>query len=98
MPSPDALVADLGAIANDWRGLAITWHLLFAGLFLALIAGWRPRARLLGRLLVAPLLSVSVVAWLSGNPFNGTMFALLAAALLSILRKAKKSTEEGLCL
>jgi len=42
MPSPDALVADLGAIANDWRGLAITWHLLFAGLFLALIAGWRP--------------------------------------------------------
>jgi hypothetical protein len=82
MPSPDALVADLGAIANDWRGLAITWHLLFAGLFLALIAGWRPRARLLGRLLVAPLLSVSVVAWLSGNPFNGTMFAGLAASLI----------------
>ena len=82
MPSPDALVAELGAIANDWRWLAITWHVLFAGLFLALIAGWRPRARLLGRLLVAPLLSVSVVAWLSGNPFNGTMFAGLAASLM----------------
>jgi hypothetical protein len=77
------LLTALGAIANDWRWLAIGWHLLFAALFLALLAGWRPRARLLGLVLVAPLLSVSVVAWLSGNPFNGTMFALLAAALLS---------------
>jgi hypothetical protein len=71
----------LGAIANDWRWLAIAWHLLFATLFFALMAGWRPHARLLGRVLVAPLLSVSFVAWMSGNPFNGTMFAALAAAL-----------------
>jgi hypothetical protein len=82
VPSPDALLTELGAIANDWRWLAIAWHLLFAGLFFTLFAGWRPRARLLGRVLVAPLLSVSVVAWLSRNPFNGTMFAVLAAALV----------------
>jgi len=82
VPSPDALLTELGSIANDWRWLAIGWHLIFAGLFFALFAGWRPRARLLGLVLVAPLLSVSVVAWLSGNPFNGTMFAVLAAFLI----------------
>jgi len=81
VPSPDALLTVLAAIANDWRWLAITWHLLFATLCFALMAGWRPHARLLGRVLVAPLLSVSFVAWMSGNPFNGTMFAALAAAL-----------------
>jgi hypothetical protein len=81
VPSPDALLTVLAAIANDWRWLAITWHLLFATLCFALMTSWRPHARLLGRLLVAPLLSVSFVAWMSGNPFNGTMFAALAAAL-----------------
>jgi hypothetical protein len=81
VPSPDALLTMLGAIANDWRWLAIAWHLLFATLFFALMAGWRPHARLLGRVLLAPLLSVSFVAWMSGNPFNGMMFAVLAAAL-----------------
>lgn len=80
MPSPEVLLTELGSIANDWRWLAIGWHLIFAGLFFALFVGWRPRARLLG--LVAPLVSVSVVAWLSGNPFNGTMFAVLAAFLI----------------
>jgi hypothetical protein len=82
VPSSDALLTTLGTIANDWRWLAIAWHLLFAGLFLALLAGWRPPARLLGLVLVVPLLSVSAVAWLSGNPFNGTMFAILAATLV----------------
>ena len=82
MPSPDALLAELGAIANDWRWLAITWHLLFGGLFFTLFAGWRPQARLLGCVLAAALLSVGAVAWLSGNPFNGTMFAALGASLV----------------
>jgi len=72
----------LDAIATDWRWLAIAWHVMFAGLFVAFFAGWRPSARLLGSVLVAPLLSVSVVAWLSRNPFNGTMFAIFAAALV----------------
>jgi hypothetical protein len=82
VPSPDALLIELSTIAIDWRWLAMAWHLAFAGLFCALCTGWRPRAPGVGYVLVAPLLSVSLVAWLSGNPFNGTMFALLAAALL----------------
>jgi hypothetical protein len=81
MPSPDALLTGLSAIANDWRWLAIAWHFMLVALCFALFAGWRPQARLFARLLVAPLLSVSLVAWLSGNPFNGIMFAILAAVL-----------------
>jgi hypothetical protein len=47
-----------------------------------LFAGLGPSARLVGHLLIAPLLSVSLVAWLSGNPFNGTVLAVLAATLV----------------
>lgn len=72
----------LTSIANDWRWLAISWHFLLAALLLILLAGWRPSTRSLGRLLIVPLLSVSVVGWLSGNPFNGTTFAIFAATLV----------------
>jgi hypothetical protein len=81
VPSPDTVLTGLTAIANDWRWLAITWHALLAALAVMLIARWRPSTRLLGRLVVGPLLSVSVVAWLSGNPFNGLLFAILAVML-----------------
>ena len=82
MPSPDTVLAGLTTIANDWRWLAITWHALLAALFALLFAVWRPSTRLVVHLLIAPLVSVSLVAWLSGNPFNGSVFALLAATLL----------------
>jgi hypothetical protein len=77
----ELILTGLASIANDWKTLAIVWHFLLAGLFLVLMANWRPSVRLLGGLLTATVFSVSVVAWLSGNPFNGTMFALIAGAL-----------------
>jgi hypothetical protein len=83
MPSVDSVLAGLTAIANDWRGLAIAWHVLLAPFIAMLMAGWRPRVRVLGALLVAPLVSVSLASWQSGNPFNGMLFALLAAALIA---------------
>jgi hypothetical protein len=55
-----------------------------------LAAGWRPSSRLISHLLVAPLLSVSLVAWLSGNPFNGTAFGVLAATLLRAAQRFSK--------
>jgi hypothetical protein len=82
MPSPDTVLAGLTALANEWRSLAIAWHVVLGALTLMLVAGWRPRTRLLGRLLIAPLASVAVLAWLSGNPFNGIVFVVLAAALV----------------
>lgn len=48
----------------------------------ALLCGWRPPQRLGGVLLVPPLLSVSILAWSAGNPFNGVVFALVAALFL----------------
>ncbi|HEX2444854.1 MAG TPA: hypothetical protein VHJ77_12980 [Vicinamibacterales bacterium] len=83
MPSPDTILNGLTTIANDWRWLAITWHVLLAALLVVLVAGWRPSTQLVGHLLVGPLLSVSVLAWLSGNPFSGRVFAVLAALLVA---------------
>jgi len=75
--SPVAILAGLTTIANDSRWLAVCWHIVLATLVVMLLAGWRPSNRLLGGLLITPLVSVSTVAWLSGNPFNGITFAVL---------------------
>jgi hypothetical protein len=83
MPSPNAILGSLTAIANDWRWLAITCHILLGALLATLLSGWRPSVRLVGRLLVVPLFSVSLSAWLADNPFNGTVFAILAAVLVA---------------
>jgi hypothetical protein len=81
LPSPDSVRAGLTAIANDWRWLAVTWHVGLGGLLVVLLAGWRPSVRLFACLLAAPLVSVSLLAWQSGNPFNTVIFAALAATL-----------------
>jgi hypothetical protein len=83
MPSPDAVLTTLTATANDWRWLAVTWHVLLAAFLLILLGGWRPSIRRLAQLLIVPILSVSVTAWLSGNPFNGVVFAIVAAVLVT---------------
>ncbi len=81
MPSAETILTGLTAIANEWRWLAILWHVFLGALLVTLFAGWRPSSRVMGYLLVAPLLSVSLLAWVSGNPFNGTVFAMLSATL-----------------
>jgi len=81
MPSPETILTGLAAIANDWRWLAIAWHVWVAVLVVLLVGGWRPSVRTAWRLLIAPLISVAVLAWRSGNPFNGAMFIGLAVAL-----------------
>ena len=83
MPSPDAILVGLAAIANDWRWLAISWHGLLAAFVTTILAGWRPSTRIIGCLLVAPLSSVGLVAWLSGNPFNAAGFGILVGLLVA---------------
>lgn len=83
MPSAVTILTGLAAIANDWRWLAISWHALLAAFLMTAVAGWRPSIPVLDYLLVAPLVSVSLVASLSGNPFNGAAFATLAAVLVA---------------
>ena len=86
----ESILAALTEIANDWRWLALAWHIVLAAVLVGLAAGWRPSSRLISHLLVAPLLSVSLVAWLSGNPFNGTAFGVLAATLLRAAKRFSK--------
>jgi hypothetical protein len=90
MPSSDAILIGLTAIANQWRPLAIGWHVFFGALVLALLIGWRPSNRFAGYLLAVPFLSVSALAWTSGNPFNGATFAALALLLISRTSRLSK--------
>ena len=81
MPSPEVVLTGLTTIANEWRWLAVTWHVVLAVLFATLFIGWWPAARLVGHLLIAPLLSVSVVAWLSDwREIVGVVIFLVAAS------------------
>jgi len=77
MPTSEQLLFGLKEIANQWRLLAMIWHAYFGAIGIALLLGVRPPRRASGFLLALPLLSVSVVAWLSSNPFNGLAFGLL---------------------
>jgi hypothetical protein len=81
MPSAEDLVAGLTAIANEWQPVATAWHVFLAVLLVSLYLGWRPSARLLTPMLLLPLVGVSVVASLSGNAFNASIFAGLALIL-----------------
>jgi hypothetical protein len=84
MPTPEQILDGLTSIANSWIWLALFWHGYFAIFALALLGGFRPARRLTGLLLSLPLLSVGALAWLAGNPFNGTTFTLSGAALIAI--------------
>lgn len=64
--------------------MALLWHVLAMAAGLALLRGWRPSPRLAGLLLTAPLSSVSILAFLFGNRFNGFAFAGLAGVLFAV--------------
>jgi hypothetical protein len=84
MPTPQEILSGLSTIANQWQILAIAWHIYFALLVGGLALGIRPSKRIAGIMLTLPLVSVSALAWLAANPFNGILFALAAIALLVI--------------
>ncbi len=84
MPSPREILDGLTAIANESRSAAIGWHVLLAMLLLKIADRRRPSNQMVAILLVLPLISVSVLAWASGNPFNGIVFAVLSVALAAV--------------
>ncbi len=83
MPTIEEILQGLFDISNTYTWMAIIWHILFYFLIAALFLNWKPSNRLLSFLLVLPLLTVSFFAWITGNPFNGTLF-LLFSILLAI--------------
>ena len=82
MPSTELILASLKRVANAWWLLAAIWHLCLAIITGLLIGGNRPSRKLAGVLMSLPVLSASVMAWAGGNPFNGTVFALLTILLV----------------
>ncbi|WP_376696801.1 hypothetical protein [Wenzhouxiangella sp. EGI_FJ10305] len=84
MPSPEQILTGLQAISNDWRGLATIWHVFAGTMLLGIVFGLRLSRRVMASALTLPFISVSVLAWLQPNPFNGGIFALAAVVLLVI--------------
>lgn len=84
LPVADNILYGLREVASGWPLLAIAWHVFFGALAVAVIAGWRPDRRDLGLYLVLPLISVSSLAWLHFDPFNGTLIAAVGLVLLIV--------------
>ena len=91
MPSSDAILTGLTQIANEWRSVAIAWHVTFAVTLLAILAGWRPTNRVAGYFLTMPLATVSAAAWTSHNPFNAAAFVALLVWLLGAMTRVHKA-------
>ncbi len=82
MATVDSILSWATAVANDWRWLAMWWHIALAALLIALVSGFYPTRRQLSFALALPVVSVAVLAWVSRNPFNGLIFTILAVLLL----------------
>lgn len=82
MLKSEDIIAGLQTIVNDFSGIAITWHVMFYGLIAALALKWEPSNRTFALIMALPLLSVAFLAWKTGNPFNGTIFAISTVLLL----------------
>lgn len=81
MPSPAQILEGLAAIANGRTTSAILWHVILAGVVVAILAGWRPTKKLGALAVAVPLLSVAVLAMAAGNIFNAVVFFSFAALL-----------------
>jgi hypothetical protein len=82
MPKTGEILYGLQKIANDYSTIAIIWHVIFYALVAALIFRWLPSNRFFGLFICVPILSVGVLAFLSGNPFNGILFSILAVLII----------------
>jgi hypothetical protein len=82
------IINGLQSIVNDYSTIAILWHAVFYILIAALIAKWEPSNKIFGLLIAMPLLSVAILAWITGNPFNGTMFSIATILILFFGLKA----------
>jgi len=82
MPKTEEILNGLQKIVNDYSTVAIIWHVIFYALIAALILKWQPTNRLFGLMICVPILSVAILAFTSGNPFNGILFSILAVLVI----------------
>ena len=90
MPGAEVILSWATGVANEWRWLAISWHVALAALLVA-VSRSRVPERIVALLLVLPIVSVAALAWLSWNAFNGLVFTLLAALLLGSAANVRRS-------
>jgi hypothetical protein len=81
MPTPAEILQNLARVSREQAALAVIWHILIVIAVFGIIFGWRPSKKLGATVLSVPLLSVSILAWLYQNPFNGSSFLLFALIL-----------------
>lgn len=67
---PAEILRTLGELARRWWPLATAWHAYVVALGVAVIAGWRPPRRLAAVLILLPVASVAVMAFLTANLFT----------------------------
>lgn len=79
-------------MATGAAEVSIGWHIALAATVAALLVGFRPQRRLAAAALSLPLASVAIVAIAGGNPFNGAVFSVLAAALAALALRAPLGT------
>lgn len=84
MPNAEQILEGLTTISRSARPAAMAWHAIVAAAVLALCVGWRPTRRGAAAMLSLPLLSAAAFAWAFANPFNGTVLAAVAIALLAL--------------
>jgi hypothetical protein len=87
MPSPQTIIDQLTLASNNAVAVAIGWHVAIAVATVAVMLGWRPSKRAAGVMLTAPIVSAAAVALAFGNPFNGSILAALALALVLLARR-----------
>jgi len=90
MPGASEILESLSEISVSWRFLAIAWHIYFAVFAAIAVSPIRLSNRLVAAVLVPPLASVGVLAWIDRNPFNGAAFCLLSMILLAVLWSSRR--------
>jgi hypothetical protein len=89
MPSSEEILKSLQLAANQYSGLAILWHMLMF-LFILFLYFKKPSNGLTGVALSLPLFSVSIIAFLVHNFFNGIVFTVAGLLFIGLARSAKK--------
>ena len=82
MSDKTQILNSLQSIANEYSFVAIIWHVVILIFFALLFFRVVSSQRITGTLISLPLISVAVFAWISGNPFSGSVFAFLAVLVL----------------
>ncbi|MCF7793636.1 MAG: hypothetical protein K9N09_04975 [Candidatus Cloacimonetes bacterium] len=82
MPTSETIIEGLTNISNQNMIVALAWHILLFILLIFIASGWRPFQKVTGLFFSLPLLSVSLFALLSQNPFNFMMFLILSILLI----------------